>query len=95
MEKLVLDPCCGSKMFWFDKGNDNVLFADQRSESHILCDGRVLNVEPDVIHDFRDMPYEDNSFYHVVFDPPHLNKLGNNSRMAKNKRVVSNQAKIK
>ena len=24
--RLILDPCCGSKMFWFDKENPNVLF---------------------------------------------------------------------
>lgn len=82
-DKLILDPCCGSKMFWFDKENESVIFADQRIETHILCDGRVLNIEPDTIHDFRSMPFDDNSFYHVVFDPPHLVKLGQSSWMAK------------
>lgn len=28
--------------------------------------------EPDIIADFTDLPFEDNSFYLVVFDPPHL-----------------------
>lgn len=37
--KLILDPCCGSKMFWFDKDNPDVLFADQREEDHVLCEG--------------------------------------------------------
>ena len=37
-ESRVLDPCCGSKMFWFDKTNPDVLFGDKRSESHVLCD---------------------------------------------------------
>ena len=61
-EKLILDACCGSKMFWFDKENPNVLFQDIRSEEHVLCDGRKLEVRPDVIADFRQMPYEDESF---------------------------------
>lgn len=33
--------------------------------------------------DFRAMPFEDNSFHLVVFDPPHLEKLGSKSWMAK------------
>ena len=28
----VLDACCGCKMMWFDKYNENVLFADKRFE---------------------------------------------------------------
>jgi hypothetical protein len=30
---LILDACCGSRMFWFDKGNPNCLFIDKRSET--------------------------------------------------------------
>lgn len=26
-DKPVLDACCGSRMFWFDKENPNVVFA--------------------------------------------------------------------
>lgn len=81
--KTILDACCGSRMFWFDKENKNVLFADIRNENHILCDGRKLNIEPDIEMDFRNMPIPDNIFKMVVFDPPHLNKLGKNSWMAK------------
>ena len=29
------------------------------------------------------MPFEDNTFYHVVFDPPHLNKIGKDAWLAK------------
>lgn len=83
MKKTILDACCGSKMFWFDKQNPNVLFADIREESHVLCDGRELNITPDILMDFRNMPFEDNTFKLVVFDPPHLNKLGTESWMAK------------
>lgn len=28
--KRVLDPCCGSRMFWFDKNNPDVEFCDIR-----------------------------------------------------------------
>lgn len=88
-DKIILDACCGSKMFWFDKANSNVLFGDIRKEEHILCDGRALNIHPDIQIDFRDMPFEDNSFKLVVFDPPHLKTLGKSSWMAKKYGVLS------
>ena len=53
MKKIILDVACGGKMFWFDKSNPNVLFLDNRKESHILCDGRKYVVNPDKIMDFR------------------------------------------
>lgn len=31
MDKKILDVCCGSKMFWFDKENPNVEFCDIRT----------------------------------------------------------------
>lgn len=83
MEKKILDACCGSRMFWFNKNNPDVLFGDIRSEQHILCDGRALDITPDIIMDFTDMPFDSESFYLVVFDPPHLKKLGKTSWMAK------------
>ncbi len=83
MKKNILDACCGSRMFWFDKENPLVLFQDIRQENHILCDGRKLEINPDIVADFRDMPYEDNTFKLVVFDPPHLHKLGQDTWIAK------------
>lgn len=81
--KPIIDVCCGSRMFYFDKNNPNVLFQDVRTENHVLCDGRELNIKPDIEMDFKSQPYSDNSFYHVVFDPPHLDNLGKNSYMSK------------
>ena len=78
MNKQILDPCCGSKMFWFDNDNPNVLFGDIRNESHILCDGRKLEIKPDQLLDFRDLPFDDGSFKLVVFDPPHFVRAGEN-----------------
>lgn len=83
MKDKILDPCCGSKMFWFDKNREDVMYCDKRTESHILCDGRTLNIAPDLEIDFTDMPFEDESFYLIVFDPPHMTSLGANSWMAK------------
>lgn len=82
-DKIILDACCGSRMFWFDKNNPLALYQDIRNESHILCDERKLEIKPDMIVDFRCMPHADNSFKLVVFDPPHLEKAGDASWLAK------------
>ncbi|CDG47882.1 class I SAM-dependent methyltransferase [Serratia symbiotica] len=83
VEKTILDMCCGSRMFWLDKQDERALFADMRSEQHTLCDGRALHIHPDVIADFRALPFADNSFWQVVFDPPHLVNAGEKSWMRK------------
>ena len=81
--KKILDVCCGSRMFWFDKKNSNAVFMDNRELEDILCDGRKLEIKPDIVADFRNIPFENNSFKLVVFDPPHLIKVGENSWLAK------------
>jgi DNA modification methylase len=70
-------------MMWFDKQDTRVKFGDIRSESHTLCDGRNLEIKPDEIIDFRKLPYLDNSFNLIAFDPPHLNKMGEGAWMGK------------
>jgi SAM-dependent methyltransferase len=93
MEKAIIDVCCGSKMFWFDKENEETVYMDNRQLSDILCDGRTLNIHPDIIADFRQIPFEDSSFYMVVFDPPHLKKLGEKSWLAKKYGMLSDNWK--
>lgn len=44
----VLDACCGSRMFWFDRKTPQAIFVDKRTENHVLCDGRKLEIAPDV-----------------------------------------------
>lgn len=78
----VLDPASGSRMFYFDKEDDRVLFGDIRSEQHVLCDGRALNINPDAMTDFRNLPFDNDSFRVVVFDPPHLVNAGPESWQA-------------
>lgn len=85
----ILDATAGSRMIWFDKQNPDVLYMDNRQLTDVLCDGRVLNVNPDIIADFRDMPFKDNTFYLVVFDPPHLRLAGQSSWLAKKYGVLS------
>lgn len=88
-DKLILDACCGSRMFWFNKNNPDVLFADIRNEDHVLCDGRDLRIHPDLIMDFTNMPFNDNTFQMVVMDPPHMKSLGKTSWMAKKYGVLN------
>lgn len=89
MTTPILDPCCGSRMFWFDKANPLATFGDIRTESHELCDGRTLEISPDIEMDFRNIPFADGSFKLVVFDPPHFVHLGETSWMAKKYGVLN------
>lgn len=83
MAKKILDACCGSKMFWFDKNNPNVEFCDIRKLPKTeYYPGRYIEISPDTVCDFRDLPFADNSFSLVVFDPPHLPDAGETSIMA-------------
>ena len=72
----VLDACCGCKMIWFNKDDNRAVFADCRSGeldvSHCSSNPGRKMVDPDVLHDFRNMDFPDDQFHHVVFDPPHV-----------------------
>ena len=81
-QKKVLDVTSGSRMMWFDKKDGRALFTDRRTESHVLSDGRTLEITPDIEADFTALPFDDHSFYLVVFDPPHLKNLGDKSWLA-------------
>lgn len=86
----ILDPCCGSRMMWANRQNPDVIFGDIRSETITVTDRshgnpegtRTLMIEPDVLLDFRDLPYPDGQFRLVVFDPPHLVRAGAKSWLA-------------
>lgn len=56
---------------------------DCRELEDTLCDGRKLKIKPDIVADFRNIPFDDNTFSMVVFDPPHLLKVGEKSWLAK------------
>jgi hypothetical protein len=74
-ESLILDACCGGRMFWYDKNNADTLFMDIREmEKGAFQNNWNPNwcVSPDFVADFRKMPFKDKVFKMVVFDPPHL-----------------------
>lgn len=78
----VLDACCGSRMFWFDRQDSRAVFVDKRRERHTLPDvsskggSRELVIDPDHQADFTDLPFPDEAFALVVFDPPHFERNG-------------------
>lgn len=86
--KPILDPCCGSKMFYVDKNDPRVLFGDIRELDTTLTDSsskggrRELHIHPDMLMDFRSLPFEDEAFHLVLFDPPHLQGAGDRSWLA-------------
>jgi hypothetical protein len=72
LDKFILDPCCGPKEMWIDKNHPNVIYGDKREvASWELSRFRGWSIKPDILMDFRDMPFPDNRFRLVVFDPPH------------------------
>lgn len=85
----ILDACCGSRMFWFDRQDSRAVFVDKRRETHQLKDAssrggsRSLVVSPDLQADFTALPFPDDRFAMVVFDPPHLVRSGRKSWLAK------------
>ena len=38
MSEGVLDVCCGSRMFWFDRKDARAVYCDNRQETHELRD---------------------------------------------------------
>ena len=77
----VLDACCSTRMMWFDKQDARTLYVDRREGTRIIDVGTPgtigrtpKTVAPDMMADFRSLPFPDESFWHVVFDPPHFHK---------------------
>lgn len=85
----MLDVACGSKMFWFDRADDRAIFVDKRKLKVELKDKssvggkRILIIDPDLQCDFTNLPFQNESFPLVVFDPPHLLRNGKNGWLAK------------
>lgn len=80
----VLDACCGSRMFWFDKNDPRALFLDKRDGVFVTDErkGRAATIiRPDIVGDFKNLPFPDASFYLVIFDPPHLLEISAQCRL--------------
>jgi hypothetical protein len=63
-KKFILDATAGFRMMWFNKHDPNTLYIDKRPE-----------VEPDQVADWtKTLPYPNESFKLIIFDPPHIIK---------------------
>lgn len=88
IDKKILDVTCGARRIWFNKKHPFAIYCDKRTEKYESNLGtkkahRTICVEPDVECDFTDIPFQDNSFSLVVFDPPHVAGLSEKSWTAK------------
>jgi 23S rRNA G2069 N7-methylase RlmK/C1962 C5-methylase RlmI len=79
------------RSFYFDKQDKRVIFGDIREhEEHLLTNGQTIRIKPDKVMDFRALPYEDETFKAVIFDPPHLFNLSEKSWIRKKYGVLEN-----
>ena len=75
----ILDATCSIKSIWFQKNHPLVTYMDKRSGQFIYQDNdkskrpKIYNINPDVVADWTEqLPFENNEFDVVVFDPPHI-----------------------
>jgi ubiquinone/menaquinone biosynthesis C-methylase UbiE len=78
--KKILDVTCGMRSMWFNKQHPLAVYCDCRNETWESFYGsspakRTIQVCPDVVCNFTDLPFESESFSLVVFDPPHVKGL--------------------
>lgn len=94
MDKMILDVTCGDRTIWFQKNEPHTIYCDKRREEWDGYFGKQLNkngkqkhrhlvINPDIQCDFTDLPFDSNSFNLVVFDPPHIENLSEDSWMRK------------
>ena len=81
--KFILDASCGGRCFWFDKKQKNTLYLDERVVPKGSFKQRPnFEVKPDLVGDFTSLKFKDKSFKLVVWDPPHIKRIGNKSWMS-------------
>ena len=90
--KFILDACCGSRMFWFNKQQKNTVFCDIREYNKGFIDNRPnRELKPDMIMDFRNLKFSDRNFKLVIMDPPHLIGKPDGCRMTRTYGVLNKE----
>lgn len=85
----ILDMTCGGRCIWFNKHHPEAVYVDKRNQEQALMfwKGRTSphhnDILPDIVADFTALPFPDNSFSLVVFDPPHLIKAKDTAWLVK------------
>ena len=83
MSIKILDATCGNRGIWFNKDEPHTVYCDNRREEYDGDFGNVLRmdgskkhrhivVNPDICCSFTHLPFENDTFSLVVFDPPHV-----------------------
>jgi hypothetical protein len=71
--KTLADLCCGHRSIWFDKQHPDCIYMDIREEEPGAIELQPnWSVKPDIIGDYRDMFFEDETFHLIVWDIPHI-----------------------
>lgn len=61
-EATILDVTAGNRHIWKEnKFSDKVIFCDKETN---------LKIKPDVVYKWNELPFKDNSFHCIIFDPP-------------------------
>lgn len=66
----ILDVCCGSRMFWYDKHEEHTTYMDIRKVVYTATDRgkeRRIEINPDIKSDWKQIPFNDETFDLVVF----------------------------
>lgn len=79
-DKIILDPCCGGRMMWFNKQHPSVLYLDKRTiPTGTITQQPNWSCSPDQVCDFTNLPFDNDTFWHIVFEPPHVINLSEKS----------------
>jgi SAM-dependent methyltransferase len=79
----ILDACCGGRMWWWDKAHPLAVYMDKReAPPGSRPDRPAWQIKPDIVGDFRSMPFDDAAFRLVLFDPPHIVRPNPSGRIA-------------
>lgn len=82
--KFILDITCGARGIWFEKKNPFAIYGDIRKEvKGFVAERTNYEVNPDILLDFKDLPYDNETFKMIIFDPPHLKNISPNSWIGK------------
>jgi len=77
----ILDATASNRSIWYQKNNPFTIFLDKRcgkeytqtTESN-FDNKRIIRIFPNVRGIWQHLPFKENSFDMIVFDPPHLFK---------------------